>query len=389
NGAADPVSGLASLLEEAKSIGLLAKAGIKPKRSLVYIAWDGEEQSLLGSTEWVEDHAAELNSKAVAYINSDGNGRGFLEAGGSHALENLVSEISKEVKDPQVNASIFERWKANKAISTTSINDRKKVIENQTIDLGALGTGSDYSAFLQHLGIPTLNLGFGGEDEGGEYHTNFDTYDNFIKFKDPGFEYGLALSQTAGRAVLRLANADVLPFNFSNFQAKIATYVTEVNALAKQLREAAQSQNKLISSGAYQLANDPTENLKNPPMQIELPEFDFSALNLAVDSLKTASLKLNQAVTTALTSNTKPDKLNTLLFQAEKQLLQPNGLPGRPWYKHSIYAPGLYTGYGVKTLPGVREAIEQYHVKEVQEQIAALTSSILKFSQFINQTTHP
>jgi N-acetylated-alpha-linked acidic dipeptidase len=183
-----------------------------------------------------------------------------LEAGGSHALENFVSEISKEVKDPQVGSNIFERWKANKAISTASLTERKKIQDSQTLDLGALGTGSDYSAFLQHLGIPTLSLGFGGEDEGGEYHTNFDTYDNFVKFKDPGFDYGLALSQTAGRAVLRLANADVLPFNFSNLQAKIATYVTEVGSLAKQLREGAQSQNKLISSGAYQLANDPKEN---------------------------------------------------------------------------------------------------------------------------------
>lgn len=389
NGAADPVSGLASLLEEAKSIGLLAKAGLKPKRTLVYIAWDGEEQSLLGSTEWVEDHAAELNNKAVAYINSDGNGRGFLEAGGSHALENLVSEISKGVKDPKVGSNIFERWKANKAISTGSLTERQKIQDSQTLDLGALGTGSDYSAFLQHLGIPTLSLGFGGEDEGGEYHTNFDSYDNFVKFKDPGFEYGLALSQTAGRVVLRLANADILPFNFSNLQVKIATYVTEVSTLAKQLRESAQSQNKLISNGAYQLANDPQENLKNPPVQVELPEFDFKALNLAEDSLKTASLKLNQVVTAALVSDTDASKLNTLLFQAEKQLLLSAGLPGRPWYKHSIYAPGLYTGYGVKTLPGVREGIEQYHAKEVQEQILVLTTSILKLTHFLNQTSHP
>lgn len=388
NGAADPISGLASLLEEAKSIGALAKAGIKPKRTLVYIAWDGEEQSLLGSTEWVENHATELNSKAVAYINSDGNGRGFLEAGGSHALEGFVSEISKEVNDPQVKASIFERWKANKLITTASLPERKKIQESETLDLGALGTGSDYSAFLQHLGIPSLNLGFGGEDEGGEYHTNFDTYDNFVKFKDPGFEYGLALSQTAGRTVLRLANADVLPFNFTNLQTKIGTYVTEVTALAKQLRETAQSQNQLTSNGAYLLANDPEDKLKNPPTQVELPEFDFKALNTAVDSLKNASARLNQTVKASLAANKNDDKLNSLLFQAEKQLLLQTGLPGRPWYKHSIYAPGLYTGYGVKTLPGVREAIEQYHIEEVQQQINVLTASILKLSQFLNQTSH-
>lgn len=387
NGAADPISGLASLLEEAKSIGLLAKSGIKPLRTLVYIAWDGEEQSLLGSTEWVEDHEVELKSKAIAYINSDGNGRGFLQAGGSHALESFISEISKDVKDPQVGSSIFERWQANRSISTNSIAERKKIQNTETLDLGALGTGSDYSAFLQHLGIPTLNLGFGGEDEGGEYHTNFDTYDNFVKFKDPGFEYGFALSQTAGRAVLRLANADVLPFNFSNLQAKIATYVSEVSTLAKQYRESAQSQNKLILNGSYQLANDPTENLKNPSTLIELPEFDFSGLNAAVDSLKASSSQLNQAIAVRLTANSDFKKLNNSLFQAEKELLTAQGLPGRPWYKHTIYAPGLYTGYGVKTLPGVREAIEQYNQKEVEEQILVLSSSILKLSQFLNKTT--
>lgn len=388
NGAADPISGVSALLEEAKSIGLLHKSGIKPKRTLVYIAWDGEEQSLLGSTEWVEDHAAELKNKAVAYINSDGNGRGFLESGGSHALENFVSEISKDVKDPQVGTSIFERWKAHKLVAASSGADRKKILENQSVDLGALGTGSDYSAFLQHLGVPTLSLGFGGEDEGGEYHTNFDTYDNFVKFKDPGFEYGLTLSQTAGRAVLRLANADILPFNFSGLQAKVAAYVTEVTALAKQYRENAIEQNKLITSGSYQLADDPTEKLKIPAVLIELAAPDFSGLNAAVDSLKQASAKLNQSVLAKLEGNANTDKLNSSLFQAEKELLYEPGLPGRPWYKHTIYAPGLYTGYGVKTLPGVREAIEQYHQKEIQEQVLVLTTALLKLSAYLSQTNH-
>ncbi|MET1054301.1 MAG: M28 family peptidase, partial [Pedobacter sp.] len=234
NGAADPVSGLAALLEEAKSIGRLAKQGIRPKRSLVYAAWDGEEQSLLGSTEWVEQHAAELNKKAVAYINSDGNGRGFLEAAGSHALENMISEVAHEVNDPQTNVSIFDRKIAAEAVSAVSAKAKQTAMAKKVLDIGALGTGSDYSAFLQHMGIPSLNLGFGGEDEGGEYHTNYDSYENYIKFKDPGFSYGLALSQFAGRAVLRLANADVLPFNFVNLQSKIAKYLTEVTDLDTQ-----------------------------------------------------------------------------------------------------------------------------------------------------------
>ncbi|WP_316738773.1 transferrin receptor-like dimerization domain-containing protein [Pedobacter aquatilis] len=385
NGAADPISGLASLLEEAKAIGILAKNGIKSKRTLVYAAWDGEEQSLLGSTEWVEDHKEELKSKVVAYINSDGNGRGFLEAGGSHALESFVTEIAKDVTDPQVGKSIFERWKANKILSANALSDKNKFLEQQSFDLAALGTGSDYSAFLQHLGIPTLNFGFGGEDDGGEYHTNFDSYENFIKFKDPDFKYGVALSQTAGRAVLRLANADILPFDFSSLQTKISTYVKEVTALSKNLKETVSLDNKLISNGYYQIAADPTDNLAAPVAKKELSELNFGDINLVLDSLKAATAKLNESLKQQLDKGESFYELNKALYQAEKQLLTDTGLPGRPWYKHTIYAPGLYTGYGVKTLPGVREAIEQYNGDEAKAQVAVLLQTLKNLTQNLNQ----
>jgi N-acetylated-alpha-linked acidic dipeptidase len=385
HGAADPVSGLAALLEEAKSIGELAKAGKRPKRTLIYAAWDGEEPSLLGSTEWAEDHAAELNKKAVAYINSDGNGRGFLEAGGSHALENMISEVAHTVIDPQANVSIFDRKIAAEAVSATSAKAKQTAMAKKVLDISALGTGSDYSAFLQHLGIPSLNLGFGGEDEGGEYHTNFDSYNNYIKFKDPDFSYGLALSQTAGRAVLRLANADVLPFNFENLQVKIAKYVTEVTDLDTQLRENAKAANQLVTGGLYKLAADPQDNLKDPKLKTELPVMDYALLKTAVDSLKAAAKNLNQAVVGGLEGIKQPEKLNIALYQAEKQLLSATGLPKRPWYKHTIYAPGFYTGYGVKTIPGVREGLEQYQAEEVKQQIAILTTSVLNLSAYLNK----
>jgi N-acetylated-alpha-linked acidic dipeptidase len=385
NGAADPVSGVAALLEEAKSIGLLAKQGIRPKRTLIYAAWDGEEPSLLGSTEWAEDHAAELSKKAVAYINSDGNGRGFLEAGGSHALENMVSEVAHTVKDPQANVSIFERKIAAEATSATPAKAKQAAMAKKVLDISALGTGSDYSAFLQHLGIPSLNLGFGGEDEGGEYHTNFDSYENYIKFKDPGFNYGLALSQTAGRTVLRLANADVLPFNFENLQLKIAKYLTEVTELDAQLRDNAKAANQLLNAGLYRLAADPEENLKDPKLKTELPVLDYAGVKIALDSLKASATKLNTAITAGLENVKQPEKLNAALYQAEKQLLNAEGLPKRPWYKHTIYAPGFYTGYGVKTIPGLREGLEQYQAEEVKQQIAVLTTSILNLSAYLNK----
>ena len=233
NGAADPLSGMVAELSEAKAIGELVKKGYRPKRTLVYCAWDGEEPALLGSTEWAEDHQQELKQKAVAYINSDGNGRGFIGASGSHTLETFFNEIADNVIDPETGATIKERRYARAGSEcrydgkSEDANDR----DNKYIKLGALGAGSDYSPFLQHLGIASMNLGFGGEDPGGEYHSIYDSYDMFRRFKDPGFQYGVTLSKTAGRIMMRLADADVLPFDFNTFYKTINDYVGEVKTL--------------------------------------------------------------------------------------------------------------------------------------------------------------
>ena len=384
NGAADPISGQAALLEEAKAIGQLVKAGYKPKRTLVYTAWDGEEQSLLGSTEWAEDHQIELSQKAVAYINTDGNSRGFLEAEGSHAFENFVTEIAKDVTDPQTGSSVFERRKATEVVRAASAKQKKEALTNNTLTLGALGTGSDYSSFLQHLGIPTLSFGFGGEGAGGEYHSIYDSYDNYVRFKDPGFVYGVALSQVVGRSVLRLADADVLPFDYRSLQKTVSKYLQEVTHLADQLREDNTIENQLLTAKSYQLAADPQKGVVPPKAKEVVPNFDFSSFKTALDSLRKSTNtlfeiqeKLNNV------SDKKKDKLNIALFQAEKQLLIPEGLPRRPWYKHSIYAPGFYTGYGVKTLPGIREAIEESHWQEAKEQIAIVTSAVNRLNAAI------
>jgi N-acetylated-alpha-linked acidic dipeptidase len=386
NGAADPVSGIAAELEEAKSIGLLFKAGYRPKRTLVYCAWDGEEQSLLGSTEWVEDHAAELNKKAVAYINTDGNGRGFLEAGGSHALEQLVDGIAKEVQDPLSGKSIFERKKAKGIVTATSTASKKTLLKKDSLNLSALGTGSDYSAFLQHLGIPTLNLGFGGEDEGGEYHSIYDSYENYIRFKDKDFVYGVALAKTAGRAVLRLADAELLPFDFSNLQQTVSNYAAEIEKFADQSRDNNALENQLIKSGSYQYAADPSDQFIAPKSKPEVPKFDFSELNKALVALKTAANKLSGQSANNL-SKASQLKLNTLLFQAEKQLLNNDGLPQRPWYKHTIYAPGFYTGYGVKTLPGLRESIEQGDWEEANKQLKIASQRLNNLAEYLSSAS--
>lgn len=384
-GAADPISGLSSLLEEAKAIGELAKKGYKPKRTLVYAAWDGEEPGLLGSTEWVEAHAAELQQKAVAYINSDGNSRGFLGVGGSHALEPFVGEIAKSISDPQTKVSIFERKQAADVVGASTTKAKKDILAKKDLTISALGSGSDYSSFLQHLGIPSLNVGFGGEGAGGEYHSIYDTYENYSRFKDPGFEYGVALSKLAGHAALRLADADVLPFDFRSLSKTITGYTTDLISIADQMRESTSVENQIISNNAYQLAGDATKPLKAPAAKSEVPYIDFSRLQNALVTFDKVAQQL-QDVKKAQLPAAKLEVLNKALYQAEQQLLHAGGLPNREWYKHVIYAPGFYTGYGVKTMPGIREAIEQRRWKEAEEQIGIAAAAINKLTHYLEQT---
>jgi N-acetylated-alpha-linked acidic dipeptidase len=381
NGAGDPISGQSAMLEEAKAIGELLKTGWKPKRTIVYCSWDGEEPALLGSTEFAEEHATELKQKAVIYINSDGNGRGFLSAGGSQALQPLIDEISKTVTDPQTHVSVFERWKANKVVNATSTKTKNEVLGDTAFELSALGSGSDYSSFLQHLGVPSLDIGYGGEDGGGEYHSVYDSYDDYSRFKDPTFEYGVVLAKTAGHAILRMADADVLPFNFSDLYQKANYYATDIINSMDDMREATTIENNLLRKKDYQFAADPTKTFIAPQPKSEVPYLDFSSLQNALYNLKLNCDSLT-AVLKKLNNNV-PENINVKLYKAEQQLLFDNGLPRRSWYKHSLYAPGFYTGYGVKTLPGIREAIEQRNWKEAQDEIYLTAEAIKKFADYL------
>ena len=382
NGANDPISGIAAELEEAIAIGGLLKQGWRPKRTLVYCAWDAEEPGLMGSTEWVEDHAAELQAKAVAYINSDGNGRGFLGAEGSHAFSPFITEVSKGVVDPQTGVSVFERQKANRATNATSIRSKKELFESTTYPLGAMGSGSDYSSFIQHLGVPSLNIGYGGEDAGGEYHSVYDSYDHYARFKDPEFKYGVALAQTTGRVALRLAEADVLPFDFTVLHKTVKGYITELIENVDQLREKAMVENNLINNKAYVIAADPTEKISTPSLVKEVPFIDFSPILNALSNLEKAAKRLEQVKQTADVKQL--NAINAKIYAAEQSLLTDAGLPRRPWFKHSLYAPGFYTGYGVKTIPGVREAIEQKNWAETNQQINEVAKSLNKLSSYLD-----
>ncbi len=374
HGANDPVSGMVALMEEARAIGELAKKGQKPKRTIVYAAWDAEEPGLIGSTEWVEDHKKELQEKMVAYINTDGNGRGFLGAGGSHSLQAMVSEVAGTVTDPQTKVSVKER-----RIAANKVNGG-----DDAFALYALGSGSDYTPFIQHAGIAALNLGFGGENDGGEYHTIYDTYPHYKRFKDPNFAYGVALANTAGLITLRLANADIIPLNFKQWHSTVSTYMEEILTQIETMRKEVKKHNELVEDNAYELAADPTKEYKKPGKKDAVPFIDFSSLQNELAALN-ETIAIFHSMDTSKLSKEAKFALNNKLMQAEHMLTSEQGLPRRPWFKHQIYAPGFYTGYGVKTLPGVREAIEQKNWNEAQEQIGILATTFKNFNTYLTE----
>jgi N-acetylated-alpha-linked acidic dipeptidase len=381
NGADDPVSGAVALMEEARAVGELAKTGWKPKRTIIYCLWDGEEPGLLGSTEWVETHAEELARKAVVYINSDSNGRGFLGVAGSHTLEKFINEVGRDVTDPQKKITVSDRARAARILS-----GNMEARDRYDLRIGALGSGSDYTPFLQHAGISSLNIGFGGEDGGGSYHSIFDSFDHYTRFGDPNFDYGIALAQVGGRVTLRFTNADVLPFEFTNFADTVNNYVREVIKLSDDVREEIREKNRRIADGTFTAVFDPTETYIMPKMEQHAPYLNFSPLQNSFARLQESARKYQMTwAQKGMPSGAARNQLNDVLMKVERAMTNSNGLPRRGWFKHQIYAPGFYTGYGVKTLPAVREAIEQHDWKEANEQIIVVANTIEKIATEIDK----
>ena len=379
-GAWDPLSANVAMMSEAKAIGALVKQGWKPQRTVIYASWDGEEPGLLGSTEWVEAHANDLRRRGVLYVNSDTNARGFLKAGGSHSLQYLLNQVATSVRDPETGATVLDRLRAKMLVdgNRPGADEQSKMLARKLATgepppLNALGSGSDYSPFLQHLGIASLDLGFGGEDEdSGIYHSVYDSFDHFTRFGDPGFAYGITLAKTAGRVMLRMADADVLPLRFTEMAATIAQYVEDIRKLADDMRERTEQQNRLIDAGNYKLASDPTAPILAPKRESPVPPINFEPLEKAILKLRVSATACDAASSHAVELDPVNDrsrifKFNVLLMAMEQTLIHFDGLPGREWYHHMIYAPGLQTGYGVKTLPGIREAIEQRRWTEADQ----------------------
>jgi N-acetylated-alpha-linked acidic dipeptidase len=367
------------MLEEARALGVLLKEGWTPKRTIVYCAWDGEEPMLLGSTEWAEAHAEELQQKAVAYINTDSNGRGYLGTSGSHTLEHLVNEVARDVEDPEAKVPVWKRAQAHALAGASSEEDRKAIRGRADLRIEALGSGSDYTAFVDHLGVASLNLGYDGEDEGGIYHSIYDDFYWYTHFSDTDFVYGRTLAQTVGLLVLRLADAELLPFEFGDFADTMQEYTKDLKKLLERKQAAVAERNREIEEGVFRATSDPRRPTLAPPQEEVPPHLNFAPLENALVALQRSAERYGRARAAAEGHALPRDvlsRVNALLVRSERVLLSPEGLPRRPWYRHLLYAPGTYAGYGAKTMPGAREAIELKRYSEADPQIARIAKAL-------------
>jgi N-acetylated-alpha-linked acidic dipeptidase len=338
-----------------------------------------------------ETHAEELQKHAVIYVNSDSNGRGFLDVGGSHTLEKFVNEVARDVTDPEKKIAVRERARARQILNGDA-DEKKEARSRSDLRIGALGSGSDFTPFLQHLGIASLNLGYGGEDGGGSYHSVYDSFDHYTRFGDPTGDYAVTMAQTGGRITLRFANADTLPLSFDNFTDTIARYVKELTKLADDTREEIAEKNRRISDGTFAAVYDPTQTYVAPRSEQPAPALDFAPLQAALGKLQESAKNYQAALNTSgaqerLRSRETQVQLDTILMNFERSMTSEAGLPRRPWFKHQIYAPGFYTGYGVKTIPGVREAVEQHDWKETAEQITLASGVVTRAAAEIDRAT--
>jgi N-acetylated-alpha-linked acidic dipeptidase len=382
NGAEDPISGAAALLEEARAYGTLLKQGWRPRRTIVLAFWDGEEASLLGSTEWGETHADELRRGAVAYINTDGTGRGRLNADGAPSLTRLISEVTREVSDPETGMSVWKRQHLGEIAGARSADRRKEARERSDLAVDPLGSGSDYAVFYHHLGIPSLNLAFGGEDDGGIYHSIYDTYHYYTTFADTAFVYGRALAQTAGLATMRLASAEILPYEFSRLSDRVGASLKEVQDLQTAVRDSIEEQNREIDESTFVAMNDPRRPLVIPSREPVPPFLNFAPVQNASARLRSATARFETAYGAAIKADSSSadaattDRLNTLLIGGERALAPEDGLPRRPWFRQLLSAPGWYTGYAPKTMPGIREAIEGKRWEEAEREAVELARAL-------------
>ncbi len=356
NGAADPTSGAVALMETARSLAVALESGWRPRRTIIFALWDGEEWGLLGSTEWAEHHRETLDDQAVTYFNSDSYAAGWFGGGGSHTLKTFVEQVARDIKDPRTKMSALDAALQRRLEGMHSASDSARARE-EGFQLNALGSGSDYTVFIDHLTIASVNLGHGGAQSTGVYHSTYDSYDFYTKYSDPGFRYGVAQAAAFGVAVTRMADAPLLPFSFRDAAAAFATYRAEIQELADD-----ELGNGHLVLGAVQAA-------------VQRLAAAGHAFDTAYDDVISHGSDWLQQRTRDLRT------INREIFQTERDLTLSDGLPRREWFRHSIYAPGFYTGYGVKTMPGIREAVEQGDHAEATAEAANVAFAIDRMAQ--------
>ncbi len=382
NGAQDPISGQISLLEEARALGELLKQGWKPRRTIIYCAWDGEEPMLLGSTEWAETHAEDLRKHAAVYINTDGNNRGFLQLQGSQSLERLMNDVAHDVQDPETGMTVWNRMHLAGIRNANSADDRAELRKRRDMRMDALGSGSDYTTFLDHLGVASLNLYFDGETPEGIYHSIYDDFYWYTHFADTEFVYGRALAQMVGTAVMRMADAEVIPYEFGDFADTVQKYNKELQKLLKDKQDEIQERNQELEEGAYKAADDPKKPTVAPKAEAVPPYLNFAPMQNAADILTHSAERYERALTGAqanvgnASNAAQLNDLNRRLIGTERALTSDAGLPRRPWFKHLLYAPGVYSGYAAKTVPGVREGIEENRYPEAEQEIGRVAKAL-------------
>jgi N-acetylated-alpha-linked acidic dipeptidase len=374
NGADDPLAGMAPELEEARMLGELHKQGWSPKRTIIYCAWDGEEPGLLGSTEWVETHLDELRKHTVSYLNTDGNGRGFLFAGGTQDLEGVISAVAHDINDPEKNISVWERAHLRSILKAKDAEERGRIRKSADLDVEALGDGSDYTAFQDHAGISALDIGFGAEDEGTQYHSIYDDFYWYTHFADTDFAYGRVLAQTAGTTMMRIADADLLPYEYSAQAEAIAKYETELEKLLKDKQDEFTERNLELQEGVFTATSDPHKTYVPPPTEIVPPFMNFAPMKNSIELLKKSAADYSKALAKfkssgAMISPQALDAVNADLLGVSRLFLNEKGLPERPWFKNQIYAPGAYTGYGAKPVAAVREYMDEKKWQQADAQI--------------------
>jgi N-acetylated-alpha-linked acidic dipeptidase len=318
-GTSDDTSGWTTMMEVARNLGRLLRNGWRPDRTIVIAGWDGEEYGLFGSTEYAEEHRRELVKDAIAYANLDGAGGTSFDAAGVPQLDDAIVQATQQVSDPRTGKPVYDTWKG----------------DGDAPEVGRLGSGSDYTAFLDHLGIPAFEAGFTAPESGGTYHSAYDDTYNMEHYLDPDYLGHAGSARLVGTAALRLANADVLPFHYSDYAAAVGSYIEELQQVQASNPDAAQVDLRTLAEAA-QGWGDASQRL----------EARADGLIAAGD---TDSGKASRAIA----------RINAALMKQERALTTARGLPERPWFRHQIYAPGLVTGYAAQFLPGMRDAIDQ------------------------------